>query len=213
MEKVRFHNPKGYIKIGLIANIMFVLFIIICMVYYKIFSKTDQPNYFIETIAYLLESFGFVFMLGSFVGFISILRDCRLLKVSTCIYFAVELVMIILDFNIFDVSQFYNPCSKALVIGHCIFSAFVCMTFMDLDKKNTKLQLIVAIASGIILLGVFAIAYNVRVYASILINSFAYIFLYSSLLHLIKMEDIEFNCHGDNAKVTVYKSSFFDEKK
>ena len=84
------------------------------------------------------------------------------------------------------------------------------MFYMQLDSDKKCLQIAVSVTAVIMMLASFAIVYNVRVYASILVNSFAYIVLYSSILFFDKREMIYANCHDDIAKV-YEESDFFND--
>ena len=202
MEKFnKINSFRGYTKIGLIANIMFVIFIIVTMIYYAYYRRTGNIVVPVEVIAYSIEVGGFLMMLVSVVGYGVKLRFRHFLKVCMAIYFVVEFVIMICDFNLIDVEDFYTPASKILIIGHCVFSAIVVMSYLQLEPNKTCIQIAVTISAVLMMLGTFAIVLGVRVYASVLVNSFAYIILYSLILVFHSREMIDVDCHGDVAKV------------
>ena len=211
MKKIeKLNSFRGFTFIGLLANSLFILFIIVTMIYYANYIRTGTIIPIVEGIAYSIEVMGFVLMLVSIVGYSVKLRFRLPLKIAMSIYFLTEFIFMICDFNLIDVSEFYSPASKAVIIGHCIFSAAISMFYMQLDSDKKCLQIAVSVTAVIMMLASFAIVYNVRVYASILVNSFAYIVLYSSILFFDKREMIYANCHGDIAKV-YEESDFFND--
>lgn len=207
----KINNIKGYLKIGILSNGLFILFIIVCMIYYSIYLKTEIQSDLVEGIAYTLEALGFIFMSVYIIGFIGKLKDRKLLKVSLVIYFVVELCIILMDFNFLDIEDAYNPSSKILIIGHSIFSAVVCFSHITFDSKQTSLQIATAIATIITLFGVFCVAYGTRVYISILINAIAYVVYYSWTLYLVNTERIYIDCYGDVIKDVHYSTKDFFE--
>lgn len=204
---------RGYTKVGLAANISFVLFIIVTMIYYAYYLRTGNIVPAVEAVAYSIEVIGFVLMIFSVIGYAVKLRFLMPLKVAMIVYFLVEFAIMICDFNVIDVSEFYTPASKVLIISHCIFSAAVSMFYMLLSPDKTCMQAACALTAIIMMLATFSIVYNVRVYASVLVNSFAYIILYSLILAFDKREMIEVNCHGDVARVYEDSGFFDDEEK
>ena len=83
---------------------------------------------------------------------------------------------------------------------------------MSLDPKRTRLEMLVGIAVSMILAGMFSAVLKLRVYGSILMNAFAYIFFFASLRYYYNREEIEIDCYGDRAKVQEYKSTFFKDE-
>lgn len=208
----KFNNFRGYTKIGLCSNIMFVLFIIVTMIYYSYYIRTGNIIPFVEAIAYTIEVSGFILMAVSVVGYAVKLRFRMLLKVFMALYFLTEFIIMICDFNIIDVSKFYTPASKVLILSHCIFSAFVIMCYLQLETSNKNIQYAVSAAAVISMLASFSIVFNVRVYASVLVNSIAYIVMYTLILFFDSKDMIYVDCHGDVAKV-YEDNTFFDDEK
>ena len=203
---------RGFTLLGLLSNCCFILFIIITMLYYQSFLSTGKVRVWVEVIAYSTEVLGFILMAGNVIGYMSKLRFRLLLKIAMAVYFVTEFVIMIMDLNVIDAGTFYTPASKVVIIVHCVFSAFVCMTYISLDTSSNLMQSAVIIACIIMLLAVFSIAFNVRLYASVLINSIAYIVLYSLILFFDKRERITVDCYGDVAKVYEDSTLFSDKK-
>lgn len=202
-------NFKRCLTFGILANVMFILFIIICLVYYSIYGNTDKSNNLFEMSAYICEAVGFVLMALSIVGMVLILRQRYILKILLSIYLITEIFIMLLDFGFINIGKIYNGYSVPLIIVHAIFSAAVCFSHISLDHKRLPLQIAVSVASCMMLAGMLSVGYGVRIYASVLTNCFAYLFLYITLSIQLKLEVIEVDCHGDKARVQEYKSSFF----
>lgn len=207
----KLNNIKGYLKVGIFANSMFIVFILVCMTYYSIYLKTSIQSTLVEVIAYGLEAIGFIFMGLYIVGFWGKLKDRKLLKISLTVYFIVELCIVLMDFNFLDIEDAYNPSSKILIIGHSIFSGLVLFSHITFDSKQLSLQIATAVGTIISLCGVFCVAYGTRVYISILINAVAYVVYYTWVLYLINSDRIYIDCHGDVVKDTHYSSKDFFE--
>lgn len=207
----KFNNIRGYLKIGIFSNAMFIVFIIVCMIYYNIYLVTGIQSNVVEVIAYCLEAIGFVFMAIYIVGFWGKLKDRMFLKIALTVYFITELCIILMDFNFLDIKDAYNPSSKVLIITHAIFSGVVCFSHITLDKEQSSMQIATAVGTVITLLGTFCIVYGTRVYISILINAVAYVIYYSWILYLLKTERIYIDCYGDVVEDSHYSSKDFFE--
>ncbi len=207
----KINNFKGFTILGLIANACFVLFIIVTMLYYRNYLSTGKIRIWVETIAYSCEVIGFILMSANVIGYISKLRSAILMKIAMSVYFIVEFVIMIMDLNIIDAGEFYTPASKVLIITHCVFSAFVGMTYILLDSSSKQLQASVIISCFIMLTAVFSIVFNVRVYASVLINSIAYIVLFALILFFYKRERIYVDCYEEDGN-DYTDSTFFSDK-
>ncbi len=207
----KINNLKGYLKIAILSNSMFILFIIVCMIYYRIFLVTNQISAITEGIAYFLECLGFVLMSTYIVGFIGKLRDRKLLKTALVLYFITELSIVLIDFNFVSIQDAYNPSSKVLIISHSIFSALVCLSHLTFDPQSGSMQVATGVCTVITLLGTFCIVYGTRVYVSVLINSVAYVIYYSWVLYLVSQERVNIDCHGDIVKDVHYSSKDFFE--
>lgn len=209
----KINNFRGFTILGLLANISFVMFIIVTMLYYQNYLHTAKVRPPVEAVAYFFEVFGFILMAANVTGYLSKIRFRLLFKIAISVYFIVEFAIMILDLNIIDAGTFYTPASKVLIITHCVFSAFVCMTYVSLDTSSNYLQASVIISCIMMLLAVFAIVFNVRLYASVLVNTIAYIVLDSLILFFCKQEKISVDCHGDVAKIYEDSTLFSKDNK
>ena len=117
----------------------------------------------------------------------------------------------LLDFDFIHL-DIYNGRSNLLIILHAILSALVGFSFLSLDPKRRRLEILVGIAVSIMLAGMFSAVLNLRVYGSVLMNAFAYIFFFAALRFYYDREEIEIDCYGDRAKVQEYKSTFFKDE-
>ena len=207
----KFNNIQGYLKIGILANSMFIVFIIVCMIYYNVYLHTEIQSTPVEVIAYCFEAIGFILMAIYIVGFIGKLRDRKFLKGALILYFITELCIVLMDFNFLDIKDAYNPSSKILIISHAIFSGIVCFAHLTFDKEQVSMQIATAVATVITLCGIFCIIYGTRVYISILINAIAYVIYYSWVLYLVKSERVYIDCHGDIVEDVHYSSKDFFE--
>lgn len=193
---------------GLVGNLFFVLFSIVCYIYYKTFGIDGIVIKFIEVIAYVCEAAGFIFLLMSIINLCRTVRMRKLMKFGFSAYLLVELILMVLELNAFKFT-FYNPYSLILAIFHSIFSAAVCFTFLSLDPGKTCLEIMVTVAVGIMLGGMFGNIFGIRIYFSILANALAYVILFASINRMLAREMIEIDCYGDKARVVEYKSTFF----
>lgn len=164
----------------------------------------------LEIAAYTVETGGFVLMLFSLINFYKIVRHRYIMKTAMLIYLITEVVIMIMDFNA-DKLAFYESGSMALNIGHSIFSAVICFTYLSLEPKNTSLEVAIVIAETIILAGMFGVIFHLHVYISLFANSIAYVVFFSIVRFLHAQERIMVDCHGDRARETKYRSDFFDE--
>ena len=87
------HLPTCF-KFGLAGNIFFVLFGIICMIYYAAFGDTNVIVLPIEFAAYTCEVLGFIFIILTFVWFSRYLRHRLIMKISFSFYILMELILI-----------------------------------------------------------------------------------------------------------------------
>ena len=131
-----------------------------------------------------------------------------MLKFGFPVYILVELVMMILELNSYQI-EFYKPYSLLLAVIHAVFSAAVCFTFLSLDPGKSCLEVAVTICFGVILGGMLGNVIGIRIYFSILTNAVAYAGLFSAIRYMYCREMIEIDCHGDKARVAEYDSSFF----
>ena len=207
-ERRRNYTLTDCMKIGRAANILFVLFIIVCLIYYYSFSKNGKLIIPFEILAYSIETTAFVLFTLSVVWIDRLVRARRIMKILLIAYIVVEVLLMLLEFQLLP-WLFYDGLSMGVIIAHVLFSAGVSFSLLMLDSQNKKLQVIVAVTTIIVLAGMFPGLAGYRVYASILINAFAYIFFFSAMARQLILEEVEVDCYGDQAKVTSFDSTLF----
>ena len=207
-EKKRPYTLEDCMRLGLIGNILFVVFIVICLIYY--YSLASKGNFVIpfEIVAYTVELGGFAFFTTSVVWLDRLVRARGIMKVLLIVYIVIEVLLMLLEFQLVPFIP-YNGLSLWLTIAHVLFSTGVSFSLLLLDPKNTKLQWIVGITSVIILGGMFFGAAGYRVYASILVNAFAYIVFFAAMRRQVILEEMDIDCYGDAAKQTEFSSTLF----
>lgn len=201
-------------KLGLIANILFVAFIVICLIYY--YSLARKGNYVIpfEVIAYTTEMMGFALFILSVVWTVRLVRARGLMKVLLPVYIGTEVILMLMEFELFPAVfpfTLYTGKSLLLITGHVLFSALVSLSMLQLEPENKRVQVIVGITCAIILAGLLTAATHYRVYASILINAFAYIFFFAAMRTELRKEEIRVDCHGDRAEETSFSTTMFTD--
>ena len=198
---------KG-IFFGLIGNLLFVAFGLICLLYYKTYNPESFFSKLLEAVAYAAEFAGFGLLLYADWLFIKSIRLRRLLKISFTIYIFLEVIMMFLELNAYRIEA-YQPHSLALAIVHAAVSGFAAFAFLQLDPDNVKWEIVIGACFTLIVAGMVGNLYGVRVYFSIITNAFAYVFLFGAIKWLLSREMIEIDCHGDKARVAEFKSTLF----
>lgn len=207
-EVKRPYTLEDCMRLGLIGNILFVVFIVICLIYYYSLAKKGTYVIPFEIVAYIVELGGFAFFTTSIVWLDRLVRARGIMKVLLIVYIVIEVLLMLLEFQLLPFIP-YNGLSLWLTIAHVLFSAGVSFSLLMLDPQNTKLQWIVGITSVIILGGMFLGAAGYRVYASILVNAFAYIFFFTAMRRQVILEEMDIDCYGDVAKQTEFSSTLF----
>ena len=197
-------------KLGRLANILFVVFIIFCLIYYYVLAKKGNYVMFFEVVAYSIETIAFVTFTVSVVWMDKLVRSRLLMKILMITYICVEVFLMLLEFDLLPIKS-YNGLSFWLVIGHAVFSGAVSFSLLMLDPANKRMERIIIITATIILGGIFLGYFRYRVYASILLNAFAYIFFYSAMLHQLRLEEIRVDCYGDSAVEKSFSSTMFSD--
>ena len=164
----------------------------------------------LEALAYIAEFSGFIILIYAGWLMFSAVRMRSWLKFGFSAYIVLEAVMMFLEINT-AVFPFYAPYSLALAITHSVLSAAVCFSFIQLDPDRSKLEVVVIVCTGIMLGGMFGNIMGIRVYFSIISNAVGFTVLFAAIRYLLKREEIEIDCHGDNARVSEYNSSTFFE--
>ena len=201
---------NGGLKSCMLANLLFAAFCIICLIFYKTYKADSALSNTLEFLAYLTEFSGFaIFIWGDWLISSSV-RFRGIMKFAMTFYILLEGVMMILELNSYRL-DFYKPYSLLLAIVHSILSGMVCLSFIQLDTDKKKLEFSLLTCIAIIFGGMLGNIMGLRIYFSIMINSVAFSLMFFLILHLIKREDIEVDCHGDKARVAEYKSTFIDD--
>lgn len=207
-EPKRPYTLKDCMKMGRLANILFVVFIIICVLYYYSLHRIDGVCVVTEIIAYVVEFSGFMIFSIGIIWLDRLVRQRGIMKVLMLVYIVIEAVLMLLEFQIMRLS-WYNGLDTWLMIAHTLFSAGVALSLLQLDPHNKSMQIIVIITTSIILAGMFFAIAGYRVYASILVNAVAYIFFFTAMLHQLRLDELDIDCYGDQAKVTTFSSTMF----
>lgn len=198
------------LKSGMIGNLLFIAFGLICAVFYATFDNGSIHSRILEILAYVAEIAGFgVFIWGDWLIATSI-RMRKLFKIGISLYIFLEAIMMILEINSYRF-EFYKPYSMWLAILHSTVSGLVCLSFIELDPHVVKLEIMTVICIALMFGGMFGNILGIRIYFSIIINAIAFSLMFFSVMTLLKREDIEIDCHGDKARVAEFKSPFFDE--
>lgn len=195
-------------KLGRIGNLLFILFIIVCLIYYYSFGSKGHYIIPFEVVAYGIEALGFAFFTLSVVWLDRLVRARTVMKVLLLVYIVVEVLLMLLEFQ-FLFPTVYNGLSLPLTICHSIFSAGVAFSLLMLDAQNKHLQWFVIITCTLMLTGMFLGLAGYRVYASILVNAFAYVFFFSAMQHQLHLEEMDIDCYGDSARVSTFDSTMF----
>lgn len=170
---------KG-IFFGLIGNLLFVAFGLICLFYYYTYSNESLFSKIIEILAYCTEFMGFGLLLYADWLFIKSIRLRRLLKISFSSYIFFEAVMMILELNAYKIEA-YEPYSLALAIAHAVISGMVCFSFLQLDPDNVKWEVAIGACFTLIIAGMLGNILGVRVYFSIITNAVGFSVLFAAL--------------------------------
>lgn len=211
VKELLMHNRlNNGLKFSLIGNILFIAFGIVCFIYFKTFDGNSIISNIIAFIAYTVEISGFALLLFGDWLIATAIRSRGLFKTAWTAYIAIEAVMMVLELNYYNI-DFYKPYSLTLAIIHSVISGFICLTFLQLENDNKKLELRVFICILIIFAGMLGNILGIRIYFSIITNAVAFIVMFQSLRSLVKRSDIEIDCHGDRARVAEYKSTFVDD--
>lgn len=201
---------KG-IFFGLVGNILFVAFGLICLLYYHTYNAESFFSRIIEVLAYCTEFMGFGLLVYADYLLIASLRLRRMLKVCFSAYIALEVIMMYLELNAYKFT-FYEPYSLPLAIVHAILCAVTCFSFLQLDPENTKFEVAIVASITLILVGMFGSIIGVRVYFSIITSALGFCVMFGAIHYLRIREEIEIDCCGDRARVMEFNSStLFDD--
>lgn len=202
---------KKGILFGMLGNLFFVAFGLICLLYYYTYYGVSIHSRILEVAAYCVEVFGFGLLIYSDYLLIASARFRRLMKISFTAYIILEALMMVLELNSAYLS-FYEPYSLPLAIVHAVVSAAACFSFLQLDADNTRFEVVIVAAIAAILAGMFGNILGIRIYFGIIINALSFAFLFGSILFLMKRGDIDIDCYGDRARVAEFSSeSLFND--
>lgn len=211
-EKKRQYTLLDCMKMGRLGNILFVAFIIVCLIYYYSLAKYGHFVIPFEIVAYALEACGFAFFTVAVIWLDKLVRARTWMKVLMPTYITVEAFLMLLEFDFVPVvGKYYNGLSIGLIIAHALFSAVIAFSLIQLDPQNKKMQIVVAITVSITLAGMLPGIAGYRIYAGILINAFAYIVFFSIMKRLVETEELEIDCYGDKARVTNFSTTMFTD--
>lgn len=207
---------RSALRSGLAGNLLFVLFGLICYVYYLTYDRESTFSKVLEFIAYAVEIAGFGSLIYSDYMLSTTVRMRNYMKVGYTVYIVLECVMMYFELNTMDL-EFYKPYSLGLAIVHSIVSAAVCFSFLQLDPDRSKFEALIIICVGIMLGGMLGAIMGIRVYFSIVANTIGFSLMFAGIMYLLNREEMEIDCHGDRAKVVEYNSNtmfedLFDDK-
>lgn len=195
-------------KLGRTANILFVVFIVICLIYYYSLARRGTFVIPFEIVAYIVETSAFVLFTLSVIWMDRLVRARGLMKILMLVYIVVEVVLMLLEFHFLPWTH-YNGLNMWLTVAHSIFSGIVALSLLQLDPHNRKLQIIIILTSTVIFAGMFLGIAGYRVYGSILLNAIAYIVFYSVMCRQVQLEEMDIDCYGDRATTATYTSTMF----
>ncbi len=196
---------KG-IFFGLVGNLLFVAFGLICLFYYYTYESGSIFSKVIEVTAYCTEFMGFGLLIYSDWLLIKSIRLRRLLKVSFSAYIVLEALMMILELNAYKIEA-YEPYSLALAIVHAVVSGMVCFAFLQLDPDNVKWEVAIGACFTLIIAGMLGNILGVRIYFSIITNAVGFSALFASMKFFRDRGQIEIDCYGDRANAAEFSSS------
>lgn len=195
-------------RFGKIANILFVVFIVVCLIYYYSLAKYGTYVIPFEFFAYAIETTAFLLFTVGVLWMAALVRARKSMKILMVLYITMEVVLMLMEFDLFPFIP-YNGLSLPLIIVHSLCSGAAAFSLLVLDPQNKRLQWVVGITTVIIFAGMLTGIAGYRVYASILINAFAYIFFFTAAEHLLRLEEMDVDCYGDPIKSTSFDSTMF----
>ncbi len=207
-EPKRQYTLLDCMKLGRIANILFVVFIILCLIYYYSFAKFGKYVIPFEVVAYTIEMLAFAFFTLSVVWMDRLVRQRLPMKILLIVYIVAEVILMLLEFDFIPLDS-YNGLSLWLTILHTLFSAGIAFSLLLLAPESKQLQRTIILVCSVMLAGMFLGLAGYRVYASILLNAFAYIVFFSIMIHLLRNEDVSVDCYGDRAESKSFTSTMF----
>ncbi|MBQ8582317.1 MAG: hypothetical protein IJ487_01075 [Ruminococcus sp.] len=199
------------LSLGFYGNLTFVIFALVCYIYYKSFDPASGFSKVLEVCAYLCLFAGFAMLAAADVLIIITTRMRTMLKTVFSLYIVMEAFMMYCELNSFKVLSFYDPYSVWLAIIHSVLSAAVCFCFLELDRYKNPFEVAVIICIGVILGGMFGTILHIRIYFGILANAISFTALFGVIRSMLNRNIIEIDCHGDAARVAEYNGIFETE--
>lgn len=199
------------LSLGFLGNVLFILFGVICFIYYLTYDPESTVSKALEFLAYLVEFSGFGMLIFSDYLLSVAVRMRKLMKIAYAVYIVVEVVLMLIELNSFSFRSFYDPYSMVLAIVHAVFSGLVCFSFLQLDPDKPKFEAVIIVCIGLIFGGMLGNVMGIRIYFSIIVNALSFAVMFFMIKFLLNREEIEIDCHGDRARVAEYKSLVYDE--
>lgn len=196
---------KG-ILFGLIGNLLFVVFGLICLLYFYTFKNGSFYSKALEALAYSVELSGFGFLLYADWLLIKSIRLRRMLKFSFTAYIILEAVMMLLELNSYRIEA-YQPYSLPLAMVHAVISGLAAFAFLQLDPNNVKWEIAIGACFTLIMAGMLGNILGVRIYFSIITNAVGFSVLFWALKFFHDRQQIEIDCYGDRASEAVFSGS------
>ncbi|MDR1673877.1 MAG: hypothetical protein LBR54_00275 [Oscillospiraceae bacterium] len=209
-EKLKKLKLKHSMMLGVVSNLFFIFFVVFCLLYYDLHGNTGIAVMSFEITAIIIEIIAFLIMSASIIMITLMVQQRTVLKIAMAVYLLVEVLVMLADFDLIQLGSWFDSYGTVIIIAHSIFSALICLLYLSLDKNKTPLQIDVIIAATLMLLGMFAVVFQRRIYISVLANTFGYLFLYVAVMVQIDYEILEIDCYGYKARVAEYHSSFFE---
>ena len=168
------------LKLGMLGNIVFLLFGAITFIYMKMMQKNTKESTLlnIERFEYFLLFLGFAMIFAAAYFILISVRMRGKLKIAMWLY-------------------------------GCMEAFLMCFSFLQFDPYKKPFEILIIVCIAIILVGMLGNVFEIRLYFSILFNAVAMTVLFAGIIYMLKKEIIEIDCHGDSARVAEYRG-FFD---
>lgn len=196
---------KG-IFFGLIGNILFIAFGLICLLYYYTYNYESFFSRLLEALAYATEFMGFGLLVYADWLLITSIRMRKLLKFSFSAYIVLEAIMMILELNSYKIEA-YEPYSLPLAMVHAVVCSFACFAFLQLDPHNVKWEFAVATCFALIMAGMLGNILGIRIYFSIIVSAIGFTVLFWAMKYFHDRGELEVDCYGDRAVEGTFSSS------
>ena len=186
-------NLRSFTLIGILANFCFILFIFLGFAYYLMWEYAGSDT--LVTVGEIgikpFEILGFVAMAIQTSGYIILIRGNKTFRTLQAAFFLVELVLMLFDFRIIDVS-FYDGRNAVLVILHMLFSVLFIGSFSMINNNNEKLRKAIYIAVSIAIFSpvLFWALFSFQVYFSMLADCIALLVIYSVMYFEMLKEEL-----------------------